>query len=248
MISNTSGFSAAKSAFVASPCRCRIKSVWAAIASVSLLSIVIGVVESSTAHADSFAIVAATGSHNNVSSTNRTLGWVFDVNQSIDVKRLGIWDDLSNGLLSSHQVGIWTNAGALLGSTTVKSGVGSPLDGATIEGGRFRYEPVSPIRLNAGSRYVIGGLFNNNDEFIYDGFSVTDAPQIDYITERFGNEGGGFVFPISTDNRVGLFGTNFTFDPVPEPTTFLLLSAAMMTMFGLRHRAHALNDQAARRC
>ena len=97
------------------------------------------------------------------------IGWIFDANQTLVVGKLGVWDFGADGLLASHQVGIWTSAGTLLGSTIVQSGVASPLAGPVAEDGRFRYQAVSPIHLNAGSRYVIGGLFNDNDEFIHDG-------------------------------------------------------------------------------
>ena len=86
----------------------------------------------------------------------------------------------------------------MLGSTIVQSGVASPLAGPVAQDGRFRYQAVSPIHLNAGSRYVIGGLFNENDQFIYEATSVIAAPQITFITERFSAAGSGFVFPTLT--------------------------------------------------
>jgi hypothetical protein len=208
-----------------------------AIALAMLLSPFFGIAISKTVGAESYAITGATGPHSNGSTTNRMIGWIFDANQTLVVGRLGVWDFGADGLLASHQVGIWTGAGTLLGSTIVQSGVASPLAGPTAEDGRFRYAAVSPIHLNAGSRYVIGGLFNDNDEFIHAATSVIAAPQITFITERFSASGSGFVFPALTANRPGLFGTNFAFDIIPEPATLPLLGTAMFMVSGVRRRA-----------
>ena len=35
-----------------------------------------------------------------------TVGWVFDVNATINVDALGIWDEGGNGLIHTHQVGL----------------------------------------------------------------------------------------------------------------------------------------------
>jgi hypothetical protein len=208
-----------------------------AIALALLLTAFFGIAISKSVRAESYAITGATGLHSNGSTSNRMIGWVFDVNQTLDVGRLGVWDFGADGLFASHQVGIWTSAGALLGSTIVQSGVASPLAGPVTQDGRFRYQAVSPIHLNAGSRYVIGGLFNENDEFIHHATSVFAAPQVTFITERFSASGSAFVFPALTAERPGLFGPNFAFDIIPEPATPLLLGAAMFIVSGVRRRA-----------
>jgi hypothetical protein len=201
-----------------------------------LVTMIFGAIAPRLAAIETYAIAAATGPHNNASSTDRMLGWIFTANQSIDVTKLGVWDAGADGLLASHTVGIWNSSGGLLGSTTVLSGVASPSAGATIQGGIFRYQPVTAIHLNAGSQYVVAGLFNDNDEFIFEATSVTAVPQITYITERFSANSSGFVFPTDTGGRPGLFGTNFAFGAVPEPATFGLVGIALAMSMSVRRR------------
>ena len=74
--------------------------------------------------------------------------------------------------------------------------------------------------------------------------SVIAAPQITFITERFSVSGSGFVFPTLTANRPGLFGPNFAFDIIPEPTTPLLLLVGIL-MLSPRIRG-MMNERAAR--
>ena len=54
-----------------------------------------------------------------------TLGWQFKVNTAIDVTALGVFDSGQDGLVESHDVGIWDSTGNLLVSATVQSGPGS---------------------------------------------------------------------------------------------------------------------------
>jgi hypothetical protein len=105
-----------------------------------------------------------------------------------------------------------------------------------MEGGIFRYQPVTTVHLNAGSQYVVGGLFNDNDQFIYAATSVTAVPQITYTTERFSALSNGFIFPTDTGNRPGLFGVNFAFEAVPEPATCGLGGIALVIAMAFRRR------------
>ena len=57
---------------------------------------------------------SAGGAHN--TTRDFTVGWVFDVNATINVDALGIWDEGGNGLIHTHQVGLWTIGGAPLAS------------------------------------------------------------------------------------------------------------------------------------
>src|SRR4051794_39719346 len=52
---------------------------------------------------------------------NYSVGWEFTVNSNITLTQLGYWDQEGNGFVSSHQVGLFSDAGTLLTSTTVAS-------------------------------------------------------------------------------------------------------------------------------
>lgn len=83
-----------------------------------------------------------------------TVGWQFTVGGTpLQVTQLGLFDSGSDGLLASHQVGIWNSSGTLLSSATVKAGTASPLTAG------YRYEPVTPFTLPANGTYQIGALF-----------------------------------------------------------------------------------------
>jgi hypothetical protein len=76
-----------------------------------------------------------------------SLGWRFTANQDLIVTQIGFYDDLKNGLVESHDVGIFDVATkALMASTTVV-----PTDPLT---GFFRYHPLAaPVTLPGGHDY-----------------------------------------------------------------------------------------------
>lgn len=167
------------------------------------------------------------GYQNANSSEQRTVGWIFTALDDIAVTHLGIWDGASDGLDAAHLVGIWDAAGLLLGSTTVQAGTTSTIFGAPAGGGSFRYERAPWIALQAGATYTIGALYDSDDIFEFNAAHVDTSPEIAFGEERYGDEGAGFVFPTDTFERWGLFGPNFQFVALPEPST------AMLAMGGL---------------
>ena len=87
-----------------------------------------------------------------------SLGWRFTANQNINVSALGFYDDLSDGLAASHEVGIFDVLTCqLIVSTTV-----TPSDPIT---GFFRYRDVPTAQLTAGRDYYIAGVTNGNDKY-----------------------------------------------------------------------------------
>jgi len=177
--------------------------------------------------------------YNNVSSSDMTLGWSFDVDSDILIKKLGVWDDLDDGLDAAHQVGIWNDAGDLLVSTTVQSGTASPTEGPVVAGGQFRYEAiefVDQVVLSAGETYVIGALFDDDDDFIWDGSSMSTASEI-IFGEQLYADGNGFELPENPfpSPRYGYFGPNFMF--VPEPSSGVLLALGLIA-FAVSKRTH----------
>ena len=130
-------------------------------------------------------------------------------------------------------MGIWENAGALLGSVTVTT------DGALLDG--FHYVAAPPISLVAGSTYVIGGLNRTSgDAVLQQGFgysSLVTASQITYQGARSGS-GGSLSRPDTSPVGGGHFGPNFQFVvmAVPEPGTALFSLALAATMALRRQR------------
>ena len=178
-------------------------------------------------------------------SQPRTLGFEFTAKADLMVTNLGFYDSGQNGLSLSHEVGIFNMAGVLLTSTTVTkttfSGGGSSLDGF------FRYEPITPIQLTAGTNYVIAAVIGDGDDYTFfangtegtRGFTVD--PAITYIKNRdiyTGTDSGHpneLIFP--TDTLAGytaFFGPNFTAQPVPVPPSLLLLSSGLLGLVGWR--------------
>ena len=64
-------------------CRFSRMAMRVAIALAMLLSAFFGIAVSKTVRAESYAITGATGPHNNESTSNRMIGWIFDVNQTL---------------------------------------------------------------------------------------------------------------------------------------------------------------------
>ena len=167
-----------------------------------------------------------------------TFGFEFQANANILVTDLGIFDSSQDGLADTHQVGIWTNSGTLLGSNTIPSGTTAPLLS------QFRYEPLLvPIALTAGQNYVIGASYpTSNDSFVYHASGLASDPDISIIIGR--GSGSGFSFPpVSCSASIGcdtsFFGPNFQFTQTadaPEPGSLLLLLVSVVGLIGLSAR------------
>lgn len=116
---------------------------------VALAALVLGVM-TSPARADNPAISGASASFGFLSS-HQTIGWQFSTNNALTVDALGYLDVDTNGLETTHQVGIWDSTGALLTSATVDAGTVDPVLSF------FRYKSITPYLLPGGHTYTIGG-------------------------------------------------------------------------------------------
>jgi len=76
-----------------------------------------------------------------------SLGYSFVANVATNVVSLGVWDQDSDGLLGSHEVGLWASDRTLLASTVVGAGNAGILDSG------FRFTDISPVPLTAGQNY-----------------------------------------------------------------------------------------------
>jgi len=174
---------------------------------------------------------------NATNNETQTQGWDFTPNTSIEVTALGVFDSDSNGLSDPHEVGLWDDSGVLLRSATVGTGSGPTLSGP------FRYVDISPVALNAGTKYVIGALYLgirgggtlDPTPASQDFWSVLDVGVADFSHSiAFGDprissqQGDSLEFPtvMSLAGQGPLVGPNFLF--VPEPTLMAQLWIGVM--------------------
>lgn len=148
-----------------------------------------------------------------------TAGFQFIANADLSITSLGVFDSGQNGLLESHQVGIWQGS-VLLASATVPAGTSAPLSG------QFRYVTITPVTLIVGKAYEIGANPDFQDPFVGAATGFSTDPNITWVQSRYI---GGFSDP-TTHNSVydpGIFGPNFTYTViVPEPSALALLGLA----------------------
>ncbi|MCB9509099.1 MAG: T9SS type A sorting domain-containing protein [Deferribacteres bacterium] len=146
-----------------------------------------------------------------------TLGWSFTVGAAdIVVSHLGIYDSGNDGLLTAHDVGIWTSDGAtLVASVSIPSGTSATL----ISG--CRYVNITPVTLQAGQTYVIGAYYppvyqvGGGDQIIHSNtntneiFFATPVTWGEYRQTTVTSESGGLTFPNIPGNGDGILGPNF---------------------------------------
>jgi hypothetical protein len=180
-------------------------------------------------------------------STDETVGWSFSVaaGPGVNVSSLGWWDATpADPLAASHQVGLWTSTGTLLGTATVQTG-----DALT---GDFRYATLAtPITLSGGMTYIIGGrdLIADGDNYASANSGLTMGAGITFGQAARTDAAAGFAFPgVLTANSGGRFGPNFQYTPaaaIPEPSTYLMMALGLGAMFGIaRHKRAASADSA----
>jgi hypothetical protein len=162
----------------------------------------------------------------NPPSTN---GYSFSTSRTFTLAGLGVFDANFDGLVDSHQVGLWDSLGTLISSTTVASGTG-----ATFTDG-FRWNATGPITLAAGS-YRVGALFLTGNDPMFFGvpgstLALISNPGLTY-------NGGAFANSSTLANPSLSAGTNGAYigggvmlqvPDVPEPGTWTM----MMFGFGL---------------
>jgi Domain of unknown function (DUF4082)/PEP-CTERM motif len=159
-----------------------------------------------------------------------TLGFEFSVNSAgLAIDKLGVYDNLGDGLASSAQIGLWDISGNLLTFVTIGAGLGT-LDNL------FRFQSIIPYSLTAGQHYVVGAFTTDLASSLGtgQGGSGTVDPNVTIYQDRFSNFNNAFSFADTSNNNVGgaWLGGNFTLTgtgAVPEPASWAL----MLTGFGL---------------
>ena len=152
---------------------------------------------------------------NSVAPYDLTSAWDFQITQSFRVTALDFYDSgAANGLLTSHEVGLWTSNGVLLASVTIPAGTAAPLIG------NYRYEAITPIILPPGFYEVGGFVSGSSDKYVIDANGTT-LPGILYQESHVAT--GAFAFAgsqnlISGKQITANFEVSAVVD-VPEPGT-----------------------------
>lgn len=171
---------------------------------------------------------------------NYTFGWAFSTTSQISLTALGYFDRGEDGLVTSHDVGVWNSDGVLVASATVDAGTSSALDG------HFRYTSIAPVTLAAG-HYRIGGVHIGDssglgDWYGYSPTSVVYGPEITFHGNqlRYTGESTTLTDPTSTGKALGgYFGGNFkyTMSEVPTPSSVAaLIGMGLMGLIATRKR------------
>jgi hypothetical protein len=165
-----------------------------------------------------------------------TRGWEFTVSQAIDVVSLGLYDAGGDGLVNSHQIGLWSSSSTLLASTTIASGTS-----ATLGFDSFRYVTLAnSLRLDPGT-FRIGAFYvdGDGDQIAQNAAPVGAAGFVTFVDSRL--SGPSFGDPTTPSAVVGgAFGPNFQFRAattvVPEPSSVVLLltGAGVLALVGRR--------------
>lgn len=163
-----------------------------------------------------------------------TIGWGVDVVTPVRVTALGIWDEGSNGLLVTHEVGLWNGSGTLLASTTVPAGTAADNAVPSVQGnGQWLFEDIADIILPVG-HFVLGSTSTGDDFRANQAGFILDPALANFDPAQFA-VGANLQFPdLDAEGQLGisLFGPNFLLEPVvkpvPLPASLALLGLGLL--------------------
>jgi hypothetical protein len=165
------------------------------------------------------------------------LGYQFSVLSPVVLTDLGFLDRSSDGLLSSHDVGLWSTGGTLLASTTITNA--SSVVASASAGDRWLFESVSPVLLAVGD-YVIGAWLppDASDDRVRGGGSTIAAAEISFSGNRYLLGVGSLVMPTLVLGGAddGFLGPGFQFTVAPEPAMGLPVAAILAGALWWRRR------------
>ena len=164
--------------------------------------------------------------------------------EAIVITHLGVWDFGSDGLASSHEVGIWRhqqNDLSFLASTTVPAGTAGLLrDG-------YRYSAITPVLIPPAPfrGLVVGGHYSANDPDDIERPNVAlsyDPPILAGFAGRYA-VGPTLTIPqaqlgpgIEGQGNYRFYHANFLFEPIPEPSTSALLACGLVLLMAGKRR------------
>lgn len=198
------------------------------------LTLAAAALASPLSHAVDVPAFTVSGDIKTFNDPNVTTGFKFTALQPAVVTALGFHDDQLNGLVSAHQVAVYSTNGTQLALATVAAGTVAPLIG------EYRYATLgSSFQLQAGTEYVLAAYTNADDGYRSLGTPTSD-PQISIVsTGAFYNYGPSLAFPASTFAAANFYGTAnmlLVAVAVPEPGAFAMLSLGMVAVAGAAHR------------
>ncbi len=193
------------------------------------------------ANADYIAYDVTSGLLGNQAFTG-TVGMDFDVNDTIVITKLGVFDSGGDGLTTSKIVSLYDrDTQALLFQTTIAAGTGATL----VNGSRF--VDIAAQVFTAGRHLtIVAEGFSGNDPN-YNTFNTNPAPSaldtglgaITFVgSGRYGSPGN---YPGTVDARtvVNPYAAG-TFAFVPEPNSTILLGMGVFGLFGYTTRRRML--------
>ena len=187
----------------------------------------LGLITTSAQATSISAYTAEPSSDSDLVFADTNVGFRFTTSQDIFVTSLGVFDSTviedrafqntstGLGLINAHDVGIWTDSGTLLSSTTVASGTTAEL----IDG--FRYSDITTLKLIANEIYFVAATFLNDDAYLSEP-SIIPATGITLLSSM--SAAANFQFDL-TDPSV-----------VPVPAAAWLFGSALLGFFGFSRR------------
>ena len=165
-----------------------------------------------------------------------TLGWSFQVTQTITVDELAVYHVNGAALLESHDVGIWDAGQNLIVSVTVPAG---PCDNELDQGGFQEWCSVAASAvLTPGQTYTIGATWNSFlDPMIFEN-TVGNFNGSFVVYGQNAYIAGGFADPTNTTGDIHTyFGPNFEYtSSTPEPGTLVMFGSGIVGLAGILRR------------
>jgi len=168
-----------------------------------------------------------------------SIGWKFNVVSPVLVGALGVFDSAQDGLVSSHQVGIWNNASnTLLALVTVPGGSAGQLIN------QFRYADITPVLLGIGT-YTIGATWGTgpgSDDYLANAHNFQTIASISYLVSEYDQIPSTSQLNMPTTPAVffsnGMFGPSFAVVPEPASITLSICGLSLLSYaLWRRHRA-----------
>jgi hypothetical protein len=183
-------------------------------------------------------------------------GYDFISNTNQLVTALGFWDEGSNGLPQSFQVGLWaTTTQTLLASAVIDNS--DLIDSSvTVANGSWRYETlVSPAALSSGTTYTLGFYVSTpavsaSDTLLLRYSTLGVDPTVTVLNQSRFQPSAAFTFPtgVVAGNDAFRGNVNAQLAAVPAPASLTLvmlgtvavaairLAGSLVTRTGLRRR------------